>query len=182
MKLSTMLFHASDTFSPSHVPAHHSVRGSITYVLNHPRIPSQIDLILSIAQSPVVSIDAVGVAVLSHHHDIANVRFHFENGCIANASASRASLNKERTLRIFQENSYISVDLQNKVLSTHRKSDDPQLSIVTEHHPVDTNLDVLAEEIKAFVHSVKTHERPLVTGIEGRDALKTALAIMKVIK
>ncbi|MDE1924012.1 MAG: Gfo/Idh/MocA family oxidoreductase, partial [Gammaproteobacteria bacterium] len=75
-----------------------------------------IDLILSIVRSPVVSVDAIGTSVFSGEVDIANARLRFANGCVANATASRVSLKTERKLRLFQDESYVSIDLQQKVL------------------------------------------------------------------
>ena len=80
-----------------------------------------IDLILSIVRSPVVSVDAIGSSVFSGEIDIANARLRFANGCVANATASRVSLKTERRLRLFQDDAYVSVDLQQKVLTVIRK-------------------------------------------------------------
>ena len=80
-----------------------------------------IDLILSIVRSPVVAVDAIGSSVFSKEIDIANARLRFANGCVANATASRVSLKTERKLRLFQDDAYISVDLQQKVLTVIRK-------------------------------------------------------------
>ncbi len=80
-----------------------------------------IDLILSIVRSPVVSVDAIGTSVFSKEIDIANARLRFANGCVANATASRVSLKTERKLRLFQDDAYLSVDLHNKVLTIIRK-------------------------------------------------------------
>ena len=81
-----------------------------------------IDLILSIVRSPVVSVDAIGSSVFSKEIDIANARLRFANGCVANATASRVSLKTERRLRLFQDDAYVSVDLQQKVLTVIRKT------------------------------------------------------------
>src|ERR1700734_115339 len=80
-----------------------------------------IDLILSIVRSPVVAVDAIGSSVFSQEIDIANARLRFANGCVANATASRVSLKTERRLRLFQDDAYVSVDLQQKVLTGIRK-------------------------------------------------------------
>src|SRR6202041_2653438 len=81
-----------------------------------------IDLILSIVRSPVVSVDAIGSSVFSKEIDIANARLRFANGCVANATASRVSLKTERRLRLFQDDAYVSVDLHQKVLTVIRKT------------------------------------------------------------
>ncbi len=80
-----------------------------------------IDLILSIVRSPVVSVDAVGTSVFSGEIDIANARLRFASGCVANATASRVSMKTERKLRLFQDDAYVSVDLQQKVRTLIRK-------------------------------------------------------------
>src|SRR5271167_2991524 len=79
-----------------------------------------IDLILSIVRSPVVA-DAIGTSVFSREVDIANARLRFANGCVANATASRVSMKTERKLRLFQDDAYISIDLQEKILTLIRK-------------------------------------------------------------
>ncbi|HEY2145248.1 MAG TPA: Gfo/Idh/MocA family oxidoreductase, partial [Steroidobacteraceae bacterium] len=76
-----------------------------------------IDLILSIVRSPVVAVDAIGSSVFSKEIDIANARLRFANGCVANATASRVSLKTERKLRLFQDDAYMSLDLQQKILT-----------------------------------------------------------------
>ena len=80
-----------------------------------------IDIVQSIVHAPLASIDAVGTPVFSEEIDIANARLRFANGCVANVTASRVSLKTERKLRIFQDDAYISMDLQQKVLSVIRK-------------------------------------------------------------
>ncbi len=82
-----------------------------------------IDIILDFANSPVKHIDANGVAVISKEIDIANARITFENGCVANVTASRVSMKSERIMRIFQHDAYISIDFQNKKLTVHKKGD-----------------------------------------------------------
>jgi len=72
-------------------------------------------------RSPVVAVDAIGTSVFSKEIDIANARLRFANGCVANATASRVSLKTERRLRLFQDDAYVSVDLQQKVLTVIRK-------------------------------------------------------------
>ena len=84
-----------------------------------------IDLIQSLAGSDIVSIDAIGSPVFSGEIDIANARIRFANGCVANTTASRVSLKTERKLRIFEDAAYISLDLQQKILTLIRKRDAP---------------------------------------------------------
>src|SRR6267142_5845671 len=83
-----------------------------------------IDLILSIVRSPVVSVDAIGTSVFSREIDIANARLRFANGCVANATASRVSRKTERKLRLVQDDAYLSVDLHQKIITVIRKRTD----------------------------------------------------------
>ena len=80
-----------------------------------------IDIIQDMVNSPIKSITANGATVLSNHTDIANARIQFENGCVANVTASRVSAIVERKLRIFQHDAYIALDLHNKKIGIHRK-------------------------------------------------------------
>ena len=113
-----------------------------------------IDLILSIVRSPVVSVDAIGSSVFSNEIDIANARLRFANGCVANATASRVSLKTERRLRLFQDDAYISIDLQQKVLTVIRKAAGstadgmPQVAIEETSYEQG---DALKAEIEAFL-------------------------------
>src|ERR1700688_1974008 len=139
-----------------------------------------IDLILSIVRSRVVSVDAIGSSVFSKEIDIANARLRFANGCVANATASRVSLKTERKLRLFQDDAYISVDLQQKVLTVIRKGTGvgadgvPQVAI--EENSYEQG-DALKEEIAAFLDSAATGSAPQVGGEDGLLALRTAVSI-----
>ena len=84
-----------------------------------------LDLVQSIVGGAIASIDAVGTPVFSTEIDIANARIRFVNGCVVNATASRVSLKTERKLRIFQDDAYLSLDLQQKILTVIRKQDGP---------------------------------------------------------
>jgi len=139
-----------------------------------------IDLILSIVRSPVVSVDAIGSSVFSGEIDIANARLRFANGCVANATASRVSLKTERKVRLFQDDAYISIDLQQKILTVIRKSGGvgadglPQVAI--EENNFEQG-DALKDEISAFLHAAATGGTAQVTGEDGLLALCTALTI-----
>jgi predicted dehydrogenase len=139
-----------------------------------------IDLILSIVRSPVVAVDAIGTSVFSREVDIANARLRFANGCVANATASRVSLKTERKLRVFQDDAYISVDLQQKVLTVIRKGQGvgadgvPQVAI--EENSYEQG-DALKDEIVAFLESATTGRAPQVGGEDGLLALRTAVTI-----
>ena len=139
-----------------------------------------IDLILSIVRSPVVSVDAIGSSVFSKEIDIANARLRFANGCVANATASRVSLKTERRLRLFQDDAYVSVDLQQKVLTVIRKKDGvgsdgmPQVAIDETTYEQG---DALKAEIEAFLEAAATGSAPAGTGEDGLLALRTAVSI-----
>ena len=139
-----------------------------------------IDLILSIVRSPVISVDAIGSSVFSNEIDIANARLRFANGCVANATASRVSLKTERRLRLFQDDAYVSVDLHQKVLTVIRKgggmgSDGmPQVAIDETSYEQG---DALKVEIEAFLQAAASGDAPPVTGEDGLLALSTAVSI-----
>src|SRR6202167_3161877 len=139
-----------------------------------------IDLILSIVRSPVVAVDAIGSSVFSQEIDIANARLRFANGCVANATASRVSLKTERKLRLFQDDAYISVDLQQKVLTVIRKAAgvgaDGMPQVAIEENTYEQG-DALKDEIAAFLESAATGCAPAVSGEEGLLALRTAVSI-----
>ena len=139
-----------------------------------------IDLILSIVRSPVVAVDAIGSSVFSGEIDIANARLRFANGCVANATASRVSLKTERRLRLFQDDAYVSVDLQQKLLTVIRKTGGmsadglPKVSIEETAYEQG---DALKAEIEAFLQAAASGQAPPVTGEDGLKALRTALLI-----
>jgi predicted dehydrogenase len=139
-----------------------------------------IDLILSIVRSPVVSVDAIGSSVFSKEIDIANARLRFANGCVANATASRVSLKTERKLRLFQDDAYISVDVQQKILTVIRKGagvgPDGMPQVAIDENTYEQG-DALKTEIEAFLQAVATGEPPPVTGEDGLLALRTAVSI-----
>jgi predicted dehydrogenase len=139
-----------------------------------------IDLILSIVRSPVSSIDAVGSSVFSKEIDIANARLRFANGCVANATASRVSLKTERKLRVFQDDAYISMDLQQKVLTVIRKGDgvgaDGVPKVVIDERSYEQT-DALKCEIEAFLASIADNTPAAVSGEDGLLALRTAIGI-----
>jgi predicted dehydrogenase len=137
-----------------------------------------LDVILSMVPSAVRSVEAVGVPVLTSSADIANARLRFANGCIANVTASRVSLKRERKLRIFQPDAYISVDYdERRVRICRRETDaDGQTALNFEEREV-AESDALEAEIGAFVHAVREHAPPPVTGWDGLRALEVALVI-----
>jgi len=139
-----------------------------------------IDLIQSLAGSEIVSIDAVGTPVFSGEIDIANARIRFANGCVVNTTASRVSMKTERKLRIFEDAAYISLDLQQKILTLIRRRETPpapgQLPVSIE----EANLaqgDALKSEIESFLECIRNDRRPIVSGEDGLRALETAIRI-----
>jgi predicted dehydrogenase len=139
-----------------------------------------IDIILAIVDSGVDRIEASGTAVLTKGIDIANARIVFENGCVANVTASRISMKMERKMRMFRPDSYVSVDFQNRVLTQHRtgtKEMFPGIPEIVTEESVFEDADALLEEIKHFVNCIQAKENPLVSGEAGRKALATAIQI-----
>jgi predicted dehydrogenase len=139
-----------------------------------------IDLIQSLVASSIVSIDAVGTSVFSAELDIANARIRYANGCVANTTASRVSMKTERKLRLFQDDAYISIDLQQKELTIVRKAPvaasaaPGQLSV--EERSFEQG-DALRCEIEAFLRSIRAGRPPAVSGEDGLRALETAIRI-----
>jgi predicted dehydrogenase len=139
-----------------------------------------IDLILSIVRSPVTSVDAVGTSVFSKEIDIANARLRFANGCVANATASRVSMKTERRLRLFQDDAYVSVDLQQKVLTVIRKTGSVTADAMPQVDIQETTYeqgDALKAEIDAFLDAAATGAAPAVSGEDGLKALHIAVTI-----
>jgi predicted dehydrogenase len=144
-----------------------------------------IDLLQTFVDSPIVDIDAHGTPVLSPHIDIANTHIRFENGCAANLTASRISFKTERKARIFQPNSYISIDYQNKQLAVFEKGPGemfPGIPEILRHESIFEPKDALLEEIKSFLACIIDDTKPLVTGNDGLHALKVATTITELIK
>jgi len=155
-----------------------------------------IDLTLSLVNSRVERIEACGVPIITDSEDIANARIAFENGCVANITASRISKKPMRKFRIFQKNAYISIDLLERKAEVFKlveveKTDRDNLgrtSVVGEI-PVDAkktilyqkpqigDVDMLSSEIKAFLSAVKNRVDPAVSGEDGKKALEVALEI-----
>ena len=144
-----------------------------------------IDLIQSLVGSPIVSIDAVGTSVFSQELDIANARIRYANGCVANTTASRVSMKMERKLRLFQDDAYVSIDLQQKVLTIVRKP--PAGTAVTpgqvsiEERSFEQG-DALRFEIEAFLRSIREGRPPVVSGEDGLRALETAIRITDLVQ
>ena len=185
-------------FIESHRLAQFNPRGTDVAVVLDLMI-HDIDVILSLVRSPVSRIDANGVAVVSDSVDIANARLQFENGCVANVTASRISQNKMRKMRMFQHNGYISIDFLQGLAEVFRLIDDDanvgqttmllgqigegkkKRNIVYEQPEV-KDVNALKYELESFVTSVREKKQPVVSGIDGRLALDVAQRIMNSIQ
>ena len=139
-----------------------------------------IDIVQSIVRSPIESIDAIGTPVFSDQIDIANARIRFANGCVANTTASRVSLKTERKLRVFEDDAYLSMDLQQKILTVIRKKAPGEAPGLLPVNIEEQNLeqgDALKAEIESFLDCVRHGKAPVVSGEDGLRALETALRI-----
>ncbi len=147
-----------------------------------------IDIIFSFINSQVKKINAAGASVISNKIDIANARFQFENGAVANLTASRISAKNERKMRIFQQNQYTAIDFGNKnatniTIDKNGKASDisPIPGAKIEKLPV-LNQDALYAELDSFVNTILFNTPCVVDGNCGRKALKAALEVIKQIK
>ena len=144
-----------------------------------------IDIILDMVDSEITAIEASGAAVLTNDTDIANARLSFANGCVANVTASRISLKSERKMRLFQKDAYLSVDFQNRVLSSYQRGEGEMFPGVPNFIPDEQRFDAsdaLLEEIRHFVDCCIHGKTPRVTGEAGRRALAAAEAISAKLK
>jgi len=143
-----------------------------------------IDLIEHIVRSPIASIDAIGAPVFTDEIDIANARIRFANGCVADVTASRISLKAERKLRVFQADAYLSIDLQQKLLTIVRKptviEEGGMPKVDLQERSFDPG-DALLDEIRSFISAVQTGGRPVVSGEDGLRALETAMRIAELV-
>jgi predicted dehydrogenase len=144
-----------------------------------------IDIILNFVRSEIVNIHAAGIPVISGHVDIANARLEFKSGCVANVTASRISTKNERKIRLFQKDTYISVDFANQGITVIQRNDKVEGGLIPGMEINRLSFakgDALEDELKSFVKTVRRRENPEVTGQMGRDALKIALSIMEQIR
>tara|TARA_B100000035_G_scaffold277030_1_gene255076 strand:- start:1306 stop:2265 length:960 start_codon:yes stop_codon:yes gene_type:complete len=152
-----------------------------------------IDIILSVVQSPVLSIQANGVSVISETPDIANARIEFENGCIANLTASRISLKNMRKSRFFQKDAYISVDFLEKKTEVIKMKNAPKnpgdFDIILQNaegqkkqiyfeNPNIVPNNAILDELETFAEAIKNNTKPIVTLRDGANALKVAHQII----
>ncbi|MBK7981748.1 MAG: Gfo/Idh/MocA family oxidoreductase [Ignavibacteriae bacterium] len=158
-----------------------------------------IDIILSLVKSKVKEVRASGIAVVSENVDIANARIEFENGAVANVTASRISQKKMRKMRMFQKDSYISVDFNSGVSEVYRLISPSDLNLehflsfgeigIGEHRksvvyeqPEIKEVNALKHELHLFVDSILDDKRPVVSGDDGLEALKVAQIILEKIE
>ena len=132
-----------------------------------------IEVILHLVRSPVKEVRAVGVPVLSRTEDIANVRLLFENGCVANITASRISPERMRKIRVFLSDAYISLDYQNQSGELFRLT---PAGIQQEEVPIEKG-EPLLTELRSFVQCVARRDAPVVSGEHAAEALKLAVDI-----
>lgn len=137
-----------------------------------------LEIILHLVKSPIASMDAVGVPVLTRHEDIANVRLRFENGCVANVTASRISPERMRKIRVFQEDCYLSLDYQGQEGQMYFREG---TQIASKEVEVEKD-EPLKLQLAAFCESVRERREPTVTGSEGAAALEVALEITRLIQ
>ncbi len=143
-----------------------------------------IDLIQNIVRSPIASIDASGGPVFTDEIDIANARIRFENGCVANVTASRISMKSERKLRVFQTDAYLSIDLQQKLLTVVRRpavmAEGVLPKVDVEERSFEQG-DALLAEIESFLDAIEQGRPPVVSGEDGLRALMTATRIAELV-
>jgi len=185
-------------FIESHRLAQFNPRGTDVAVVLDLMI-HDIDIILSLVNSPVKQIDANGVAVVSDTPDIANARLQFENGCVANVTSSRISRNKMRKMRMFQSNAYIAIDFQQGSADVFRLGNEGEGSIwstmllgqigegkkkrnIIYEQPEIKKINALKYELESFITAVQNNSRPVVNGEDGRMALDVAQQIMNKIQ
>ncbi|PCE64151.1 Gfo/Idh/MocA family protein [Sediminicola luteus] len=156
-----------------------------------------IDVILSIVNSPVKQVNASGVSVISKSPDIANARIEFENGCVANLTASRISLKNMRKSRFFQKDAYISVDFLEKKVEVVKMKDAPEQpgdfdmilqnaegekkQIYFENPDIEANNAIL-DELETFADAINGNTTPIVSLKQGTQALEVALMIIESFK
>jgi len=155
-----------------------------------------IDLILSFVRSPVKNVEASGVAVVSDTIDIANARLQFANGCVANVTASRISQRRMRKMRLFQPDTYISIDFSEGLAEVFRLVGEGEPDVkgtlmlgelgsgarkkrILYEQPEVREVNALKHELGLFLHAVRTHTPPIVSGEDGKLALEVADIIMK---
>ncbi len=134
-----------------------------------------LEIILHLVRSPVQTIDAVGVPVLSRGEDIANARLRFEDGCVANITSSRISPERMRKIRVFQEDAYLSLDYGNQTGEIYRRS---ATGITRDEVEIDRE-EPLKRQLDSFIECAATGRAPKVSGQQATAALELAVEITK---
>ena len=134
-----------------------------------------LEIILHLVRSPIQSVDAVGVPVLSRGEDIANARIRFENGCVANITSSRISPEQMRKIRVFQEDVYLSLDYQNQSGEMYQRTAEGLKREAVEIEPGEP----LKRELAAFIECAATGRAPKVSGFQAAAALELAVDITR---
>ena len=138
-----------------------------------------IDIILQINSSPVVSVDALGAVVFSESFDISTARLKFKNGCVADLKASRLSEKVERKLRIFQKNSCLLVDFLNQTTAIYTSENaQGSESKINKSEEKFEKSDLIKLELESFLNSIANNTEPVVSGSQAREALKVTLMAM----
>ncbi len=144
-----------------------------------------LDVILSVAPSEVASLEAVGVAILTDRIDLANARLRFQSGLIANLVTSRVAARRERKIRFFQPDAYISVDYEVRRIQISRKSPAPpgsQFPMISAEQIDLGEADPLADEVRSFVESVKSRAKPAVSADDGLRVMELTERIKQVME
>jgi predicted dehydrogenase len=143
-----------------------------------------LDIILTMIDSPIESFDAVGASVLSAHEDITNVRIKFKNGCIADITASRVTMERSRRMRIYQEDSYLSIDYMSARLKIYKKKTPVLKSLkdVEIIFPKIEKKEPIKEELYHFIDCINNSKKPAPSGEKGLQALRLALDITDSLK
>ncbi len=184
-------FHVEPRFIESHRLASFNPRGTEVAVVLDLMI-HDIDIILHLVKSPVKTVDASGVAVVSQSVDIANARIRFDNGCVANLTASRISQKKMRKLRLFQKDAYIAVDFLERVTEMYRldKGNNGADMVMGEIGTGDNKRNILYQrpeppkgealeiELRMFLRSISDKTHYGTSGEEGRAALGVAMQVL----
>jgi len=134
-----------------------------------------LEIILHLVRSPVQTIDAVGVAVLSPGEDIANARLRFENGCVANITSSRISPERMRKIRVFQEDAYLSLDYEKQSGEIYRRAE----GRITREKVEIAREEPLKHQLVSFVECAKSGRQPRVSGFQAIAALELAIEITR---
>lgn len=142
--------------------------GVVTDLMIH-----DIDIVLGLISSPIRQIHAVGASILTSLEDIASVRLVFENGCVCNLTASRVSEDVMRKIRLFQENTYISLDYVAQEAYIYKKHEQ---QILKHSLPIEKE-EPLRKELEHFCECIREDKTPLISGKEAQEALKVALTI-----